>query len=266
MEEFINSGILELYIFGVTTEEENREVHEMALQHAEVRAEILSIEKAIIDLSYSVSPQLSPEVYHRIRRELIDKHGAEEGVVQLQPRRTSAASYIGWAAAVVLLFGLGVQYYMYDQEVEKGAATTKERDKYEQLFASTSKDNEQKEKALRVIRAKNSAIVNLAGQQVAPDSYAKVYMNDADNEVYVDVAGLPEAPEGKVYQVWALMLDPLTPTSIGVLDQNKVADGKGIIQVDNFEGVQAFGITLEPAGGSPSPTMEQLYTLGQVKS
>ena len=265
MEEFINSGILELYIFGVTTEEENREVQEMARQHAEVRAEILSIEKAIIDLSYSVSPQLSPEVYHRIRKELIDKHDDKEGVVQLQPRR-SAASYIGWAAAVVLLGCLGVQYFMYDQEVEQKEAATKERDKYEQLCASTSKDNEQKEKALRVIRAKNSAIVNLGGQQAAPDSYAKVYMNDAENEFYVDIAGLPPAPEGKVYQVWALMLNPITPTSIGVLDKDKLAGSEGIIKVDNFEGVQAFGITLEPAGGSPSPTMEQLYTLGEVKS
>jgi len=49
-----------------------------------------------------------------------------------------------------------------------------------------------------------------------------------------------------------------------VLDKNKVADSKGIIAVDNFEGAQAFGITLEPEGGSLSPTMEQLYTLGKV--
>ena len=30
------------------------------------------------------------------------------------------------------------------------------------------------------------------------------------------------------------------------------------------EGAEAFGITLEPAGGSVSPTLEQLYTLGKV--
>jgi hypothetical protein len=28
--------------------------------------------------------------------------------------------------------------------------------------------------------------------------------------VYVDASGLPEPPEGMVYQVWALKLDPLT--------------------------------------------------------
>jgi hypothetical protein len=36
--------------------------------------------------------------------------------------------------------------------------------------------------------------------------------------VYVDASGLPEPPEGMVYQVWALKLDPLTPTSIGLLE------------------------------------------------
>jgi anti-sigma-K factor RskA len=265
MEEFINSGILELYIFGATTEEENKEVQEMAAKHEEVRAEILSIEKAIINLSYSVAPHLSPDVYHRIRKQLIDKHG-EDRVVQMQPRRSGAASYIGWAAAVVLLFGLGAQYLMYDGEVKEKEAVTKEKNKYEQLFASVTKDNTENEKALAIIRAKNSAVVNLGGQAVAPDSYAKIYMNNEADQIYVDIAGLPPAPEGKEYQVWALMLNPLTPTSIGVLDKDKVADSKGIIQVDNFEGVQAFGITLEPAGGSASPTMEQLYTLGEVKS
>jgi hypothetical protein len=43
-----------------------------------------------------------------------------------------------------------------------------------------------------------------------------VYWNKV---VYVDAAGLPEPPKGMVYQVWALKLNPLTPTSIGLLDK-----------------------------------------------
>jgi len=37
-----------------------------------------------------------------------------------------------------------------------------------------------------------------------------------------------------------------------------------VFAVDKTSGAEAFGITLEPAGGSASPTMEQLYTLGKV--
>ena len=266
MEEFINSGILELYIFGVTTEEENAEVQQMAAQHEEVQAEILSIEKAIVNLSYSVSPHLSPDVYHRIRKQLIDKHGTD-GVVQLHPRRTSIATYISRAAIIVLLISLGAQYYFYNtQESDRVEVAKKQRTKFDQMLASVTKENSQNEKALSVIRAKSNQVIPLAGQAVAPDAFAKVYLNNESNEIYVDIAGLPEPPEGKVYQVWALMLNPITPTSIGVLDRQQIVDSKGIIKVDNFEGVQAFGITLEPAGGSASPTMEQLYTLGEVKS
>jgi len=263
MEEFINSGILELYIFGVTTEEENKEVQEMAAKHKEVQAEILSIEKAIVNLSYSVSPHLSPDVYHRIRKELIDKHSEEPGAIQMQPRK-GIASYIGWAAAVVLMFAVGVQYMMYNDKAGEAQATARERDKYEQMVAAIEKENNLNKEKLGIIREKDNAVIALAGQEVDPNAYAKMYVNAAKKEVYVDIAGLPEAPEGKVYQVWALTLDPLTPTSIGILDKAKVAENNGIIKVDNFEGVQAFGITLEPAGGSKAPTMEQLYTLGKV--
>ena len=71
-------------------------------------------------------------------------------------------------------------------------------------------------------------------------------------------------PEGMVYQVWALQLEPvLTPTSIGLLETYAESTTK-VIKVDNANEAQAFGITLEPAGGSPSPTLEQLYTLGKV--
>lgn len=66
-----------------------------------------------------------------------------------------------------------------------------------------------------------------------------------------------------VYQVWALKLNPLTPTSIGLLD-NFDSNNQKIFAVDNAESAEAFGITLEPAGGSLTPTMEQLYTLGKV--
>jgi anti-sigma-K factor RskA len=130
------------------------------------------------------------------------------------------------------------------------------------MLANLEVKQAESEKALAIVRDKNSTVIQLAGQQIAPDAYARVYVNNTKKETYVDLAGLPEPPQGKVYQVWALKLDPLTPTSIGVID-NKNANN-GILKVENFDGAEAFGITLEPAGGSPTPTLEQLYTLGKV--
>jgi len=256
--EYISSGTLEFYVYGLLSEQENIEVNDMAQKHESVRAEILSIEKAVINLSHGVSPHLSAENYEKIRQKLIEKHS---GVVQLEPKR-GMNPYIGWAAAVVLMFGLAFQYYKYNEVSKEVEAVNVQRSKFEQLLASTEKKNADAEKALAVIRDNASSTISLAGQEASPQAYAKVYVNKNTKESYVDVSGLPKAPAGKVYQVWALKLDPLTPTSIGVIDDATAQNG--VFKVDNNDSAQAYGITLEPAGGSPTPTLEQLYTLGKV--
>ncbi len=256
--EFIESGILELYVFGKLSDADNHEVHQRAESSAEIRDEIVSIERAVISLSYSFAPYLSAENYDRIRKQLIEKHS---GVVEMKPK-TSIALWIGWAAAVILMFGLAYQYYEYNEATKEVQAVSRERGRFEQMVASLEVKNAENEKALAVIRDKFSTVVQLEGQAAAPEAYAKVYVNPNKKEIYVDIAGLPEAPAGKVYQVWALKLDPLTPTSIGVLDNT--AKTNGILKVENFDQAEAFGITLEPAGGSATPTLEQLYTLGKV--
>jgi hypothetical protein len=44
-----------------------------------------------------------------------------------------------------------------------------------------------------------------------------VYWNKETQVVYVDAVGLPEPPKRRMF--WALKLNPLTPTSIGLLDK-----------------------------------------------
>jgi len=258
MEEYIASGTLEFYVYGLLSEQENIEVNEMAKKHEEVAATILSIEKAVINLSYAVSPHLSAENYEKIRQKLIEKHSS---VVPLEPKR-GMSQYIGWAAAVVFMLGFAYQYIKYNEAVEQVHGVTAQRSKFESLLADAKKRNAAHEQALAVVRDTLNTPVKLDGQAVAPQAYATVYVNKTEGELYVDVAGLPKAPEGKVYQVWALKLDPFTPTSIGVIDDQDA--NSGVFKLENNAGAQAFGITLEPAGGSKSPTLEQLYTLGKV--
>ena len=119
---------------------------------------------------------------------------------------------------------------------------------------------------LEIVRSKEYSAYTLSGNQaVAPEAFAKVYFNKNDKVAYIDAKGLPEAPEGKVYQVWSLIMEPLTPSSVGLLDGSTEVEN-GIYKFDNIPDPEAFGITLEPAGGSESPTLSQLYTLGSVSA
>jgi anti-sigma-K factor RskA len=257
-KEYIESGILELYVYGLLSETENKEVALMASTHKEINDEIIAIEKAIVNLSTSFSPFLSAENFEKIKAQLEIKHK----VIPLQSNK-KIFQYTGWAATVLLFVGLGYQYLQLNKNESQIVTIEAEKTKLQEALVNSEIKNKQTQDALAIIRDVKNTVVNLGGQAVAPTSYAKVYYNKETEVVYVDAAGLPEPPEGMVYQVWALKLNPLTPTSIGLLE-NFSSENQKLFAVDNANKAEAFGITLEPAGGSKTPTMERLYTLGKV--
>ena len=258
-KEYIESGILELYVYGLLSASENEEVALKAKESPEINREIIAIEKSIVSLSSSFSPFLSVSNYEKIREKLELKYAK---VIPLETK-TNWGQYVGWAAAVLLLVGIGFQYTQLDQTNTQIVNATAEKAKIEKQLNQLALDKKQTETSLAVVRDTNNTVIELGGQTVAPTSNAKVYWNKSTEVVYVDAAGLPEPPKGMVYQIWALKLNPLTPTSIGLLD-NFDKNNSRIFAVSNTGDAEAFGITLEPAGGSLSPTMEQLYTLGKV--
>ncbi|WP_299677292.1 anti-sigma factor [uncultured Dokdonia sp.] len=268
IQEYIESGVLELYVYGTLSEAESAEVSRLVALHPELKAEIEQIETALLQLTSAAAPS-TPSSFERIQSKIQSTSGSD--VIPLLPageagsrKRIPIAAYLGWAAAVLLLIVIGYQF-AEDKKLEN-KITTLER---EQILQQGKTDMAEEElvkatELLDVLRTKDIISVPLGAQEISPTSYASIYWNKETQKAYVDVRGLPKPPEGKVYQLWSLTLDPLTPTSMAVLDQY---DEKGtqLFEVDNPNTSEAFGITLEPAGGSASPTLEQLYVLGVVE-
>jgi anti-sigma-K factor RskA len=262
-QEYIESGILELYVYGKLNDSEMEEVYKMAVQQEEIKKEIIEIEKAMIYLSGSVAPRLSGKNYETIKQNIF---GNEPKVIELQPEtkpKSGWLGYVGWAAALIFFAGGGYLFQQWNTGKQTIVNIETENAKLKQNKLDLELQLKADEETLAFLRNPKNTIVPLAGQEVSPTSFAKVYWNQETHTVYVDGAGLPEPPEGYVYQVWALKLNPLTPLSIGLLD-DFTGDNKRIFAVDNVVEAEAFGITLEPAGGSATPTLEQLYTLGKV--
>ena len=69
---------------------------------------------------------------------------------------------------------------------------------------------------------------------------------------------MPQPSQGKQYQLWALVDGK--PVDAGMVDANCTT----VCKMKNIPKAQAFAITLEKAGGSPSPTMEAMYVFGKV--
>jgi anti-sigma-K factor RskA len=256
--ELIESGNLELYVFGLLSEAENVEIAKIASEDNDVKKEIDSIEKSVVALSSSFAPTLSAENYNKIKQKL----DLDTNVIQLKPK-SSIGQYIGWVAAAVFLLSCGYLFNLQQSNVNEIDDLLNKKNALEQTVSAKDKLNNQINTSYAVLKDENNVVVKLAGQAISPTSSAKVYWNNKTNKVFIDASSLPTPPDGMVYQVWSLKLAPtLTPTSIGLID-NAEAKMKYLIEVDGTVGAEAFGITLEPAGGSKTPTMEQLYTLGK---
>ncbi len=265
VDKYIASGILELYVAGLLTEEENLEVHQNAIEHTEIKNEILAIESAILELTRAVAPKYTKRRGFDDVKVRIGERKDTQVVQMPKEHKSNLSTYIGWAAAV--LFGAGLAwFYVQNDQLKSNIEMVKGQNEVleEQIFEARSSLTSTKE-LLTTLRDKNITVVPLGGQEVSPESYAKAYWNKEQNKVLIDAQGLPEPPDGMVYQVWSLKMNPLTPTSVGLLE-NFEADENKIFTLNNPNESEAFGITLEPAGGSDGPTMEQLYTLGAVSS
>lgn len=114
---------------------------------------------------------------------------------------------------------------------------------------------------IAILRDPATQVVALAGLPPAPGARARMMWHAQAGGVFV-ATGLPAAPEGKAYQLWAIA-GTNAPVSAGVFSVD--ASGTGSLSVRPLPGVStvnAFAVTLEPAGGLPAPSGE-MYLLGK---
>ena len=122
------------------------------------------------------------------------------------------------------------------------------------------KDAEYNQTLAGLYRNPNYKVIKMAGLPKSPESSVSAIWDIKTNEVLLDVQNLPEAPQGKQYQLWTIVGGK--PVDMGVLDQEF---SKKLLKMKQANpGAVAFAITLEKSGGSPSPTMEDMFVMGKV--
>lgn len=254
-QEYLDSGILELYVYGTLTDAEREEVRQAIQKYPELRQEVEQIEEAMLQLSAAVAPR-DPVMPLPLKKKISHK-----------PKRTyrNYTAIAGWAASILLLIGLFMMYNANRELNERLTNLELQQSQLETQIVEARESAEKTRELLEALRSRNIEKVPLQGQNFAPGAYATAYWNKDRAVTYIDAQDLPAPPPGMVYQVWSLKLDPLTPSSIGLLEDFEENSSR-IFAVANTYDSEAFGITLEPAGGSESPTLERLMVLGTVST
>lgn len=260
-QELIQSGDLEAYVCGVLSKERSVEISARLKGNKVLREEVEKIEQCYIKLAQGVAPAADEDlIFDRLIENLGSSGTAKE--------KSGVAPWLGWAAAIALLLVSGYLYTNLNgsNALNENLNNQMTNVKQEKQFLESEIDdleskNNSYEEAIAFIRDKNTVKVNLAGQGDFENTSAVAFYNAQRNVTYLDIADLPEAPDDKTYQLWSLTFDPLTPTSLGVIEKEDV-----LLKIDNANSSEGFGITLENAGGSATPNLDQLYTLGVIKN
>lgn len=259
-EEIIASGNLELYVCGALSPDEATEVETAIAAHPEVKREIELIEESLLHLAQKVAPTVQAMTWTYILNSIRNVKDIGNSKV----RTLNWPTITGWAAAILFMGGIMWMLKQNNDLNNSLRVTTIENTVLKEEKSTVDNQLAENSEILEILRSKDYQTYTLPGNQaVAPEAFAKVYINKKESVAYIDVKGLPAAPRGKVYQVWSLKMEPLTPTSVGLIDPQNQA-GEGIYKFLNFPSPEAFGITLEPEGGSETPTLSQLYTLGMI--
>lgn len=126
--------------------------------------------------------------------------------------------------------------------------------------AEKAKANEVKEQFI-AIRHWATKPVQMKATPLGGDAYAVVYWNNVKKTTYLDLGKLPQPAADKQFQLWAIVNGK--PTDMGIFE---VAPADSLIKIDGqfIENPQAFAVTLEPKGGSQSPSLDQMWVVGNV--
>ncbi len=270
-EDIISSGLLELYACGLTSSEEARQVEDWIKEYPEIKHELDAIELSLETYAQANAVEPSSSLKDKIFSQITnDEQKADNNIpvtnlTFAQPKvyRIPAFFKLAAAAIVILLIGSIALNYSYYNKYQTA------NDQYQsaaiqlQQAQEKIKENEQANLAMKtdinVMTDKNSLPVVLKGTPQVPDAEAKIFWMKNTGQVYVDPTNLPAAPDSMQYQLWAIIDGK-------PVDAGMISTQKGIYhfqKMKSFGHADAFAITLEKAGGSPTPK-GTMYVIAKI--
>lgn len=265
VSEYISSGIIEQYVLGDVSSQEKREVECMSHIYPEIKEELekvqLALEGYALENAIEAPQHLKKNIFDLIQKES-PKTAAESAtkVVEMKPSYTNdkVKNYnkkYAVAATVAFVVASSIAAYSLISSGKQSAAYTS---KIETLNNEKQIAEENYKVQLAQLSLHNNTPFVLHGNEKAPGKTMVVFWNKNTGNVCINNVQLPKAPLNKQYQLWALKDGK--PIDLGVFDAT------GLMQnMKSVEGVQAFAVTLENKGGSPTPHLEELYGLVNVQ-
>lgn len=275
-KEYIESGIFEAYILGALSPEEEALVEAKIAEYPELGVELQGIETALQQYAAMEAKVPPPGFEEKVWEAITSSASAEGGNVDpetpkkpvfipFQPEYRKPVFQWKYAAVWIALAGsLIANMLMWYQNNHSQSEKLAMNEKIELL-----QTNQDKLTGLLATYQKATNMMADTGMQTivmhtvvtGHAMAATLYWSKGNGEAYVSMEALPQPPKGMQYQLWAIQGGK--PVDMGVLP-NDMANTPAMQKVSKeIMSSEAFAISLEKEGGSPSPTMKNIYVMGK---
>ncbi|MBI1781916.1 MAG: anti-sigma factor [Sphingobacteriales bacterium] len=279
--DIISSGKLELYVAGSLPETEMREIAAYASQYPEVAREIEQIEQAMVAYYAAGGEVLSNAEADKNLQEIFAKSkSASTPVVPITTQTKSIVVSMSRVAVAAMIGGLflttALALLMWSQQNSLRKEIAEIKSSQEQLLAENAKYKEaddayQKQmqvvqdifsKRVEVKTVAFNPFTNQPNTLTKEGNFILLYWHPQTKKVLLMSANLPQLSPNEQYQLWGMVNDGKTPVDAGVFEYK---DGhlEASWQKD-INNAKAFAVSIEPRGGSKSPTIDKVCMVGSL--
>lgn len=275
IQAYIATGQLEAYALGLLPPGEAEQTALYVAQYPELAEELNKIEDNLARMAAAGAVRPPAFLEDRIWQSIEAGEAPAEQTAIMTPSASTTtinpavrplpARPFAWAQAAVWILLTGSlllnAFFWYEDQGRKKEI----KDNYTELAQLRS---QQQELQRRIDQFQQSSqTIFSAGSKLIPlqavnggQTYVLVY-NSRQQLALFDMSELPPPPDGKQYQMWVIVDGK--PQSMGVIPMQAPENGMLKMQQPAQPGQQAFAISLEQQGGSPTPT--EVLMLGKVQ-
>lgn len=263
-EQFLASGLLEQHALGITTAEESQFVERYLESFPDIRKEYTAMRKALDQYASQYASQppeaLRSQIISAVDGEAANSQQSNDPVPGSGSIRLQQSGWVRYLSYIAII-ALGAGLFFVDRQnnnLEQELQASKN-----QLTTCEEANKALRESSNLYAFLSHGATEQIRLSKISPSGdnlSALAYWNPKEEKAFFNPLQLPATPRGKQYQIWADVDGEMI--SVGLLEPDfKVGQ---LATINYIPDASSLNVTLEPAGGSEHPTIENLLVNGKI--
>ena len=245
-EYILKEGILEAYLLGNLSTDQEQEVFELLQSDAELMSHYKDLEMSMEKLAFENAVQPPSSLKETILNQIQDKTETKVIKINVYKRYFGIAASI---AAVFMITSLILLVNLNTKEQELKLTLNEQESLVDSINVMTRRTAETA-KLIAYVNNPNTKRFVLKGNQLSPSASVLSYVNHKQKSVLINIYDLPELQD-KDYQMWADVNGKMI--DMGIIDTSKK-----MLTMNYIKNAESINITIEKKGGSDHPDVSQL--------